>query len=168
MCQFEVSVSFFAFQNNYSNQFINKYSFILFIRELDLSSNFIRGPLTRELLPLLKSLDSLNLGKNILTSVHTGALESFPFLTRLTLRHNQIDVLQDHAFSGLASLQMLDLSNNGIIAISGASLKHLSRLLVLNLTHNFLRYVVIYRGLISMERERSNLNWFFVMIFKEH
>lgn len=113
-------------------------------RELDLSSNFIRGPLRRDLLPLLKSLESLNLGTNFLTSVHTGALENFPFLMRLTLRHNQIDVLQDHAFSGLASLQMLDLSYNGIIAISGASLKHLSRLLVLNLTHNFLRYVFIH------------------------
>lgn len=90
---------------------------------------------------MLKSLESLNLGTNLLTSIHTGAFESFPVLLRLTLRHNQIDVLQDHAFSGLNSLQMLDLSYNGIVAVSGASLKHLARLVVLNLTHNFLRYV---------------------------
>lgn len=110
-------------------------------RELDLSSNLLRGPLTQELLPMLKSLEVLNLGTNLLTSIHTGAFESFPFLLRLTLTHNQIDVIQDHAFSGLNALQMLDLSYNGIVAVSGASLKHLSRLIVLNLTHNFLRCV---------------------------
>lgn len=108
-------------------------------RELDLSSNLLRGPLTRNLLPALKSLESLNFGTNLFTSIYTGAFENFPFLIRLTLRHNQIDVLQDHAFSGLNALQVLDLSHNGIVAISGASLKHLSRLFVLNLTHNFLR-----------------------------
>lgn len=59
----------------------------------------------------------------------------------LSLRHNQIDVLQDHAFSGLSSLQALDLGYNGIVAVSGASLQHLGRLLVLDLTHNFLRLV---------------------------
>lgn len=88
---------------------------------------------------MLRSLESLNLGTNLLTSVHTGAFKSFPFLLQLTLRYNQIDVLQDHAFFGLYSLQLLDLSHNGIVAVSGASLKHLSRLVVLNLTHNFLR-----------------------------
>lgn len=88
---------------------------------------------------MLKSLESLNLGTNLITSVSSGALEKFPYLIRLSLRHNKIDVLQDHAFSGLSSLQVLDLSYNGIVAISGASLKHLSRLLILNLTHNFLR-----------------------------
>lgn len=118
-----------------------KIFYIFFFRELNLSSNLLRGPLIRDLLPVLKSLESLNLGTNLLTSIHTGAFENFPFLIRLILRHNQIDVLQDHSFSGLNSLQVLDLSHNGIVAISGASLKHLSRLLVLNLTHNFLRYV---------------------------
>lgn len=120
---------------------LKKYIFISSNRELDLSSNLLRGPLTHELLPMLKSLESLNLGTNLLTSIHTGAFESFPFLLRLSLTHNQIDVIQDHAFSGLNALQTLDLSYNGIVAVSGASLKHLSRLIVLNLTHNFLRWV---------------------------
>lgn len=87
----------------------------------------------------MRFLELLNLDRNLLTSIHTGALQNFQYLITLSLRHNQIDVLQDHAFSGLNSLQMLDLSYNGIIAISEASLQHLSRLTVLNLTHNFLR-----------------------------
>lgn len=66
-------------------------------------------------------------------------MQSFPYLVSLSLRHNQIDVLQDHAFAGLGSLENLDLAYNGIVAVSGASLQHLGRLLVLDLTHNFLR-----------------------------
>lgn len=108
-------------------------------RELDLASNSIRGPITRNTIPALRFLELLNLDRNLLTSIYTGALHNFPFLITLSLRHNQIDVLQDHAFAGLSSLQMLDLSYNGIVAVSEASLQHLSRLTVLNLTHNFLR-----------------------------
>lgn len=113
---------------------------------------------------MLKSLESLNLGTNLLTSVHTGALENFSFLTRLTLRHNQIDVISDHAFSGLSSLQALDLSYNGIVAISGSSLKHLSRLVVLNLTHNFLRFVSSH----NEDFRFLECCWLFFVTFTEH
>lgn len=109
------------------------------LTDLDLRSNTLRGPLTRQLLPKLLLLQTLNLEKNLLTSVQNGALEKFVNLKSLSLRHNQIDVLQDHAFVGLSRLQVLDLAHNGIIAISGASLQHLPKLEVLDLTHNFLR-----------------------------
>lgn len=109
------------------------------LRELDLKGNSIRGSLTDQTLPHLSKLESLNLDRNLLTSVHNGALQGFPRLITLSLRHNQIDVLQDHAFAGLSSLQVLDLGYNGIVAVSGASLQHLPRLLELDLTHNFLR-----------------------------
>ncbi|XP_055538269.1 uncharacterized protein LOC129725896 isoform X1 [Wyeomyia smithii] len=109
------------------------------LRELDLRSNTIRGPLKNTTLPVIKGLEVLNLDKNSITSIQNGALEGLAYLQMLSLRHNQIDVLQDHAFSGLASLQVLDLGHNGIVAISGSSLKHLPRLIVLDLTHNFLR-----------------------------
>lgn len=109
------------------------------LRELDLATNSIKGPLTRESIPALRFLELLNLDRNSISSIRTGALQNFPSLVTLTLRHNQIDVLQDHAFSGLGTLQTLDLGYNGIVAVSGASLQHLLRLSVLNLTHNFLR-----------------------------
>ncbi|XP_058464406.1 uncharacterized protein LOC131438410 [Malaya genurostris] len=111
----------------------------LSLRELDLRSNTIRGPLRNTTLPVIKGLEILNLDKNSISSIQNGALEALAYLQMLSLRHNQIDVLQDHAFSGLASLQVLDLGHNGIVAISGSSLKHLPRLIVLDLTHNFLR-----------------------------
>lgn len=109
------------------------------LRELNLKSNSIAGPLSRHTLPTLPVLESLNLDRNSITSIQNGALQNYPHLVTLSLRHNQIDVLQDHAFTGLGSLQSLDLGYNGIVAVSGASLQHLGRLLVLDLTHNFLR-----------------------------
>lgn len=113
---------------------------LIYFREIDLKSNSIKGPLSKNTLPSLPALESLNLDRNLFTSIQNGALQSFPYLVTLSLRHNQIDVLQDHAFSGLSSLHSLDLAYNGIVAVSGASLQHLSRLIVLDLTHNFLRY----------------------------
>lgn len=109
------------------------------LTDLDLRSNSLRGPLTRQLIPKLPQLETLNLDKNLLTSVQNEALEKFGNLKSLSMRHNQIDVLQDHAFKGLSRLQVLDLAHNGIVAISGASLQHLPKLVLLDLTHNFLR-----------------------------
>ncbi|XP_050090248.1 uncharacterized protein LOC126574225 [Anopheles aquasalis] len=109
------------------------------LKELNLHSNGIKGPLRNTTLPAIRGLEILCLNKNSISSIHNGALEAYPYLQMLSLRNNQIDVLQDHAFSGLASLQVLDLGHNGIVTISGASLKHLPRLIILDLTHNFLR-----------------------------
>lgn len=109
------------------------------LRELNLRSNSIKGPLTQKILPSIAGLESLNLDKNLFTRIENGALKGFPNLITLSLRNNQIDVLQDHAFAYLSYLQVLDLGHNGIVSVSGASLQHLPRLLVLDLTHNFLR-----------------------------
>lgn len=109
------------------------------LRQLDLSSNFINGPLSASTIPAPRNLESLNLDKNLIKSIQNKALQNLTRLTSLSLRHNQIDVLQDHAFYGLGSLEMLDLSYNGIVAISSSSLQHLVRLKVLDITHNFLR-----------------------------
>ncbi|XP_067631352.1 uncharacterized protein Lrt isoform X2 [Eurosta solidaginis] len=109
------------------------------LRQLDLSANNLNGPLTAATLPGLRNLESLDLNRNLIKSIQNKALQNFTGLTSLSLRHNQIDVLQDHAFYGLGTLENLDLSFNGIVAISSASLQHLTRLITLDLTHNFLR-----------------------------
>ncbi|XP_030368949.1 slit homolog 3 protein [Scaptodrosophila lebanonensis] len=111
----------------------------LSLRQLDLTANNLNGPLSAQTLPGLRTLESLNLNRNMIKSIQNKALQNFSRLASLSLRHNQIDVLQDHAFYGLAALDILDLSYNGIVAISSASLQHLTRLTTLDLTHNFLR-----------------------------
>lgn len=109
------------------------------LRELDLQSNLIKGPLTYSTLPVIRNLESLNLERNSFSSVVSKTFKDFPKLITLSLRHNQIDVLADDAFAGLNSLQKLDLSYNGIVAVSEGSLKHMNRLVLLDFTHNFLR-----------------------------
>jgi len=109
------------------------------LRDLDLKSNLIKGPLTAATLPVIKNLENLNLERNSFSSIETGAFRDFPMLVTLSMRYNQIDVLADDAFIGLNSLQKLDLSYNGIVAVSGGSLKHMNRLTSLDFTHNFLR-----------------------------
>jgi Leucine-rich repeat (LRR) protein len=109
------------------------------LRDLDLSSNLIEGPLTNNTLPIMNNLETLNLQRNSLSSVEYGALKNFIKLEILSLSHNQIDVLADDAFMGLNSLKKLDLSFNGIVAVSEGSLKHMNRLDSLDFTHNFLR-----------------------------
>lgn len=39
----------------------------------------------------------------------------------------QIDVIEDQSFVSLPSLTTLDLSQNGVVAISGQSLSHLNK-----------------------------------------
>lgn len=68
-----------------------------------------------------------------------GALAGLPQLAALSLAHNMVDVLEDHAFRQLGSLASLDLAHNRIVAVSGGSLAHLQRLRSLALQHNFLR-----------------------------
>lgn len=109
------------------------------LRELDLQSNLIKGPLISGTLPVVKDLEMLNLERNSFSSVESGTFSKYSKLITLSLRHNQIDVLADDAFIGLNSLQKLDLSYNGIVAVSEGSLRHMNRLILLDFTHNFLR-----------------------------
>ncbi|KAK3911064.1 Leucine-rich repeat-containing protein 15 [Frankliniella fusca] len=109
------------------------------LRELDLSSNQLAGPLGPAALPRLPGLRALNLAHNQLSSVRRGALAGLPQLTSLALPHNMVDVLEDHAFRQLGSLASLDLAHNRIVAVGAASLAHLQRLRSLALQHNFLR-----------------------------
>ncbi|XP_046403592.1 uncharacterized protein LOC124169133 [Ischnura elegans] len=130
------------------------------LRELDLSSSSVKGPLGPESLPPLPTLLTLSLARNNLTSVRRGALEGLKALSTLTLSHNQIDVLEDHAFLHLGALIRLDLSHNRVVTVSGASLAHLGALKHLDLAHNFLRALTadVVAPLRSLEELRLDDN----------
>ncbi|XP_013190967.2 leucine-rich repeat-containing protein 15 [Amyelois transitella] len=110
-----------------------------FLRDLDLSSNALEGPLGPATVPPLSSLTTLHLSDNTFASIRRGALSGLSNLTTLNLHNNQIDVLEDYAFRHLGNLTHLDLSHNEIVAVSGASLAQLTNLIHLDLSHNFLR-----------------------------
>ncbi|KAG6459282.1 uncharacterized protein LOC115449367 isoform X1 [Manduca sexta] len=109
------------------------------LRDLDLSSNALEGPLGPTTVPTLVHLSTLQLSDNTFASIRRGALAGLTNLTNLNLHNNQIDVLEDYAFKHLANLTSLDLSHNEIVAVSGASLAQLTNLIHLDLSHNFLR-----------------------------
>ncbi|XP_047036745.1 leucine-rich repeat-containing G-protein coupled receptor 5 [Helicoverpa zea] len=109
------------------------------LRDLDLSSNALEGPLGPTTVPTLSCLTTLQLSDNTFASIRRGALSGLTNLTHLNLHNNQIDVLEDYAFKHIANLTHLDLSHNEIVAVSGASLAQLTSLVHLDLSHNFLR-----------------------------
>ncbi|XP_050554435.1 slit homolog 3 protein [Spodoptera frugiperda] len=109
------------------------------LRDLDLSSNALEGPLGPSTVPTLTALNTLQLSDNTFASIRRGALSGLTNLTHLKLHNNQIDVLEDYAFKHIANLTHLDLSHNEIVAVSGASLAQLTNLIHLDLSHNFLR-----------------------------
>ncbi|CAK1589699.1 unnamed protein product [Parnassius mnemosyne] len=110
-----------------------------YLRELDLSSNALEGPLGPTTIPPLSFLNILHLSDNTFASIRRGALAGLTNLTHLNLHNNQVDVLEDYAFRHLTNLTHLDLSHNEIVAVSGASLAQLTNLIHLDLSHNFLR-----------------------------
>lgn len=65
-------------------------------------------------LGLVDDLESLDLGKNNLERVPTGALENLLNLASLNLNFNKIEVLHAEAFRGLISLLRLSLFGNKI------------------------------------------------------
>ncbi|XP_069356129.1 uncharacterized protein Lrt [Maniola hyperantus] len=109
------------------------------LKELDVSSNALEGPVGPSTVPALVFLETLHLSDNTFASIRRGALSGLTNLTQLNLHNNQIDVLEDYAFKHLANLSHLDLSHNEIVAVSGASLAQLVNLAHLDLSHNFLR-----------------------------
>ncbi|CAH2058187.1 unnamed protein product, partial [Iphiclides podalirius] len=110
-----------------------------YLRELDISSNALEGPLGPTTVPPLSFLNILHLSDNTFASIRRGALSGLNNLTHLNLHNNQVDVLEDYAFRHLTNLTHLDLSHNEIVAVSGASLAQLINLVHLDLSHNFLR-----------------------------
>lgn len=53
---------------------------------------------------------------------------------------HQIDVIEDQSFVSLTSLTTLDLSHNGVVAISGQSLSHLNEYKQFVITFYFLSF----------------------------
>ncbi|CAG0897265.1 unnamed protein product [Darwinula stevensoni] len=112
------------------------------LEELSLRGNGLKGAVTPDFLPPLDGLKSLDLSENDLSWVKRGALgASTPFLRRLILAGNQVEVVEDDAFAHLPKLAFLDLSRNRMVAVSARSLSGLGGLRVLRLDHNHLRAI---------------------------
>lgn len=88
------------------------------LEELDFSGNALVGPLEPKSLPAFPRLRTLIFDRNQLSSVRLGALTGLPSLQSLSLRDNQIDVLEDHAFKVKKLLNSHVLHQTSIISPS--------------------------------------------------
>ncbi|KAA0191005.1 hypothetical protein HAZT_HAZT007101 [Hyalella azteca] len=108
------------------------------LRELSLQNNLLKGSITSKFISGAPTITSLDLSRNALTSIATGALSTYGNLQVLDLSHNQIDVIEDNALQHLNKLQELILNHNRVVAISGWSFAHVPKLTTLRLADNAL------------------------------
>ncbi len=86
-------------------------------------------------IPNIKTVQSLSLADNQLTTIQPNAFAGLPNLTTLKLAKNQLSTIPINAFAGLTNLTMLNLSSNQLKDIQPNAFAGLT-----NLTHLSLRY----------------------------
>ena len=86
-----------------------------------------------------KSLKSLSLTKDQITTIPKKVFSGLPNLETLDLENNQIITLSKEAFSGLSKLEALDLGSNKLTTLPKDVFSGLSKLEGLNLQGNHLK-----------------------------
>lgn len=113
-------------------QFINQEK----VQQLNLSNNFIASLHHKDTFKGLLSLQSLDLSKNIITSLRNGTFAGVKSLIELHLTSNKISSIEEGSFGGLGRLRVLHLDNNLLESINASWLQHLTSLRFLYLSHN--------------------------------
>lgn len=112
------------------------------LKELDLADNQLAA-LPTTLFNESASLEKLFLQNNSLTLLPSGIFEGLTDLIVLNLSRNAISthLLSEQTFSGLARLQVLDLSWNQLSKIEASTFAQLAQLRVLSLNNNHIHTV---------------------------
>ena len=95
--------------------------------------------LSKEAFSGLSKLTYLDLGLNKLTTIPKEVFSGLSDLEALDLQENQITTLSKEIFSGLSKLWRLDLHDNRLTELPKEVFSGLSRLRYLNLMHNHLK-----------------------------
>lgn len=102
---------------------------------------------------LPNAVSSLDLTRNHFRILGTDSLGILPHLVDLKLRENGLEDIDEGAFHGVGSLQLLDLSGNNLTIVDRITFRHLSGLLHLDLSCNQLTEVDgAFAGLIDLSR----------------
>ncbi|XP_063408226.1 leucine-rich repeat-containing G-protein coupled receptor 4-like [Mytilus trossulus] len=96
----------------------------------------------------------LDLARNSIISIEQNAFVGLSSLQILYLAGNSITSIDDNAFKGLSSLQILDLSRNSITSIEGIAIEGLASLEELDLSHNSITSIAenAFEGLTSLQQ----------------
>ena len=113
------------------------------LRVLDLSQNELEDNMVFHLVQNLPSLQYLNLSRNLMQRLDESSFEGLPQLRELDLHSNMLFEI-DGAFSGNPKLQRLNLAFNYLPCLVDF---HMTQLVVLNASHNFIEWFVAQQEL---------------------
>lgn len=114
------------------------------LKALNVSRNFLQDLLelgfsSDSVLSCRIPLETIDLSMNGVASIPGGAFSQLSAsLQRLHLNGNGLSMIEDGAFDGLGNLRILDLADNGLVAIPPTALRQTTRLQRLNLQNNSL------------------------------
>ncbi|KAM6908804.1 transforming growth factor beta activator LRRC33 [Lycodopsis pacificus] len=108
------------------------------LRALDLSENVLEDEMVATLLQNLTSLEYLNLSGNLLQRLDETSFRNLHQLKELDLQRNIMYEI-DGAFDGNPKLQRLNLAFNYLLCLTDF---HMTQLVVLNASHNFIEWFV--------------------------
>ncbi|CAL8311173.1 unnamed protein product [Merluccius merluccius] len=108
------------------------------LQVLDLSKNKLEDDMVFHLLQNLTSLQYLNLSGNLMQRLDESSFEGLPQLRELDLHGNMLFEIV-RAFSGNPKLQRLNLAFNNLPCLVDF---HMTQLVVLNASHNFIEWFV--------------------------
>lgn len=129
-------------------QFINQEK----LQQLNLSNNFIASLHHKDTFKGPLSLQTLDLSKNIITSIRNGTFDGLRSLIELRLTSNKISSIEEGSFDGLNRLRVLHLDNNLLESVNASWLQHLTSLRFLYLSNNRINHLAdgIFKPLIAL------------------
>ena len=110
-------------------------------------------PDSKVLEPLRTTLETLDVGDNMLSELKDYSLQGLENLYGLRLAENNITTLTVHSFAGAENLRMLNLASNTINSVDRNSLTPLKKLEALRLDQNNLEDI---NGLLT---DQTHLKW---------
>ena len=109
------------------------------LQHLNLSNNFISSLHSKDTFKGPLSLQTLDIGKNMITSLKTATFNGLQSLIELHLTSNRISIIEKGAFDGLNRLRVIHLEHNYIESINSSWLQELNSLRFLYLSNNRLK-----------------------------
>ncbi|XP_018013927.1 leucine-rich repeat neuronal protein 2 [Hyalella azteca] len=106
------------------------------LKELDLSGNQIKSIGRGKMFRNLTNLIYFNVGKNEISTIFHDTFLGPINIKQLVLSNNNINYIEDEAFTDLKKLEILDLEQNLLGSLYEEWFTGLSKLLSLNLAHN--------------------------------
>ncbi|TYH89578.1 hypothetical protein ES332_D01G272300v1 [Gossypium tomentosum] len=143
--------------NNFNGSIPKSICSSLYLRVLDMSDNYLSGPIPQCLTQMSASLGVLNLRQNNLSGIISDTFTKSCSLQTLDLNRNQVEGKVPQSLGNCKILEVLDIGNNQISGSFPCHLENISKLRVLVLRSNK------FNG--SIHCPKNNTGWPMLQIF---